>query len=99
MGGALEPLLEALDLAGGVDDGLLAGEERVAVRADVDVQRLLRGADLELGMARAADDLGGVVLGMDVWLHALSPVAAPTAAGAMGTTRTRFLSCRSCSHP
>jgi hypothetical protein len=39
---ALEPLLEALDLAGGVNDCLLAREERVAIRADVDAQRLLR---------------------------------------------------------
>ena len=36
---ALEALLEALDLAGRVDDRLLAREERVAVRADVDAQR------------------------------------------------------------
>ena len=35
---ALEALLEALDLAGGVDDRLLAREERVAVAADVDAQ-------------------------------------------------------------
>jgi hypothetical protein len=29
--GSLESLLEALDLAGGVDDGLLAGEEGGAI--------------------------------------------------------------------
>ena len=33
---ALQALLESLDLACGVDDRLLAGEERVAVAADVD---------------------------------------------------------------
>ena len=34
----LEALLEALDLAGRVDDGLLARVERVAVGADVDAE-------------------------------------------------------------
>ena len=43
-GGALQALLEPLDLAGRVDDRLLAREERVAVRADVDP---------ELGAGRA----------------------------------------------
>ena len=36
--GALEAPLEALDLAGGVEDHLLAREERVAAVADVDAQ-------------------------------------------------------------
>ena len=35
---ALQSLLEALDLAGRVDDVLLAGEKRMAVRADVHAQ-------------------------------------------------------------
>ena len=36
--GALEFLLEFLDPAGGIDKLLLAGEERVALVADIDVQ-------------------------------------------------------------
>ena len=44
---ALEALLEALDLAGGVDDVLRAGEERVALVADLDLDRLGGRADGE----------------------------------------------------
>ena len=43
--GALEALLEALDLAGGVHDRLLARVERVAVGAHVHAQRGPGGAD------------------------------------------------------
>ena len=35
----------------------------------------LRRADLECRVARAADDLGLLVLGMNIWLHAGSPAA------------------------
>src|SRR5215210_4709936 len=66
---ALQALLEPLDLAGGVDDRLLAREERVAVRADVDAQLGSGGPDSPLGAARAAVDLGLEILGMDVRLH------------------------------
>src|SRR5918995_1947334 len=38
--GALEALLEALDLSGGVDDVLRAGEERMALVADLDADRI-----------------------------------------------------------
>ena len=69
---ALEALLEALDLAGGVDDVLLAREERVAVAAHVDAQLFAGGADFELGPARAAVDLGLEVLGVGVALHECS---------------------------
>src|SRR5262245_30162696 len=66
---APQSLLEALDLARGVDDRLLAGEERVAVAADVHTQLVARGAHGPLGSARSTVDLGLVVLGMDVGLH------------------------------
>ena len=66
---ALQAALEALDLAGGVDDVLLARVERVAVAADVHAQLLTGGAELEVDAARAAVDLRLVVLGMGVGLH------------------------------
>src|SRR5215204_34066 len=65
----LQALLEALDLAGGVDDVLRAREERVAVAAHVHAQLRSRGPDGPLGAARAAMDLGFVILGMDLGLH------------------------------
>ena len=53
---------EALDAAGGVDQLLLAGEERVAGRADFDDQvALVRGAGVEL-IAAGALDVNGFVL-------------------------------------
>ena len=69
---ALEAALEALDLAGGIDDVLLAREERVAVAADVDAELLAGGAQLEVRAARAAVDLRLEVLGVDVGLHGCS---------------------------
>jgi hypothetical protein len=45
---ALEAALEALDLAGGVEDHLLAREERVAAVADVDAQLRPGRTDLEM---------------------------------------------------
>ena len=47
--------LEALDAAGGVHVLLLAGEERMAVRADSDAQILARGAGLKHGPASAGN--------------------------------------------
>src|SRR5262245_22930489 len=89
---ALQPLLEALDLAGGVDDGLLARVERVAVAADVDAQLLPRRANRPLGAARAAVDLGLEILGMDIGLHVCTPrrrpcraMAQPVVAGPSGS--------------
>src|SRR4051794_20592284 len=66
---ALQPLLEPLDLAGRVDDRLLAREERVAIGADVDAQLLAGGPDGPFGAARAAVGSRLVILGMDVRLH------------------------------
>src|SRR3954451_7556747 len=69
LGGALGgTALEALDAATGVDQLLLAGVERVAVRADLDVKLGLGRPGGELVAARTAD-VGLDVLGMDVGLH------------------------------
>src|SRR5690606_7710422 len=66
--GALQALLEPLDLARGVDDVLRAGEERMALVADLDADRLGRRTDGELVPAHAVD-LRLVELGMNLGLH------------------------------
>src|SRR5437899_6279606 len=78
---SLQALLEPLDLAGRVDDRLLAREERVAVRADVDAQLRAGGTDRPLGAARAAVDLGLVILGMDIGLHVSYSPSTPSVPG------------------
>src|SRR5436190_6490876 len=66
--GLLEPPLEAGDAAAGVDDLLLARVERMALRADLDVQLGLGRAGDERVAARAVHR-GHDVLGMDLGLH------------------------------
>src|SRR5262249_61231798 len=72
--GLLEPPLEALDAAARVHQLLLARVERVAGRADLDVELGLRGARLELVAARAANGREDV-LGMDAGLHCPARIA------------------------
>src|ERR1035437_5146185 len=67
--GALEAALEPLDLACGVEDHLLAREERVAAVADVDAQLGSSRADLEDGATGGALHVRLLVLGMDLRLH------------------------------
>src|SRR5690606_32674008 len=71
-----EALLELLDATFGVDEALLAGEERVVAGPHVDVQLGLRAVGLHDDLA-VADDLAGHHLGVDVLLHRLRPRAAP----------------------
>src|SRR5207253_5224834 len=66
--GLLEPALEALDPATRVHQLLLAGVERVASGADLDVDLGFRRAGLE-GAPAGADDVREDVLGMDLRLH------------------------------
>src|ERR1019366_8619189 len=61
-------LAEALHAAGGVDQLLLASEERMAGGADIEVDFSLSAAGLERISARAADLRHGVN-GMDFGLH------------------------------
>src|ERR1700674_645058 len=84
--------LEPLDLAGGVDDVLGAGVERVAIRADLDADRLHGRPDRECGPADAMD-LRLMVLRMNIGLHGMAPgILRLYAAGDWGrTTLTRFL--------
>jgi len=63
-----ELLAEALNASRGVDQALLAREERVALRADVGVNLGLRGAGLE-GVSAGALHGRRVVLWMDAGLH------------------------------
>src|SRR5262249_48630187 len=68
-------LAEAFDATGLVDQLLLPGEERVAVRADVEVHLAVggagsqRGTRLPLGVAAVAVELANFVDGMDPGLH------------------------------
>src|SRR5882672_2996872 len=75
LGGLALPLaLELLDHAGGVDELLLAGVERVAVRADFDGDLLARGAGRERVPAAAGDERLFIV-GVDVFLHGAAILA------------------------
>ena len=70
--GSTEFLAEALDPAGGVDELLLAGEERMTLAANVDVdlrQRAARGKRVAAGAVNAA----GLVLGVGLGLHDATP--------------------------
>src|SRR5439155_22469426 len=72
LAGALEPALEALDSATGVDELLLARVEGMARRADLDVQLGLRRPGDELVAARAANGRKDVI-GMNLSFHRLRP--------------------------
>src|SRR3981189_3127342 len=61
-------LLESIDAALGIDQLLLAGEEGVAIAADVELKVAGRGPGLPGGAAPAVD-LGGGIGGMDVLAH------------------------------
>ena len=61
-------LLEAIDTAAGVNQLLLAGEERVALGADFNAQLLLGRARLE-GIAADAGHGRLLILRMDAFLH------------------------------
>src|SRR6476661_6620724 len=80
--------LEAGDAAAGVEDLLLAGVERVALRADVGVDdaggRGAAGGELR---ATGAGDLGLDVLRVDVLLHAMSSLNGRRVAPAWCGTR------------
>src|SRR3954469_18897203 len=66
--GPAELLAEPLHAAGGVDELLLAGEERVAIAANVDRQLLLRAAGLKR-VAACAVNGADLVLGVNLLFH------------------------------
>src|SRR5207248_6175266 len=88
----LEAALEPLHPATRVDELLLPRVERVAVRADLDVQLGFRRASLELVAARAAHGCEDV-LGMDAGLHRRARIAAAVSVETLPpetTTATAF---------
>src|SRR5262249_22037227 len=88
----LEAALEALHPAAGVDELLLARVERVAVRADLDVQLRLRRAGLE-GVPAGAVNRREHVLGVDAGLHCPARIATAVSAATLPpetTTATPF---------
>src|SRR5262245_11188257 len=66
--GPAELLAEAFDSPGRVHELLLAGEERMALRANIDVDFGRRAAGGE-GIAAGAVDGAGLVLGMNLGFH------------------------------
>ena len=78
-----ETLLEAIDAAAAIHQLLLAGEERMTLRANFDPQLLFGGAGFERFAAHAAHD-SLLILGMDLFLHAISPLLLLTDDGFIG---------------
>src|SRR5262249_39092294 len=81
--GLLEPALEPLHAAARVDQLLLTGVERVAVRADLDMELGLRGTRLErvpAGARHGCED----VFGVNIRLHSCSE--SRIAAAVLGAT-------------
>ena len=61
---------EALDAAGGVNQLLLAGEERVTIRADFDIQPVpLDGRTSREIVAAGAVHRNGMIVGVDTGFH------------------------------
>src|SRR6266446_6591149 len=72
--------LKALDPARGVDELLLAGEERVALAADLETQIGARRSGAE-GLPARADHDNFLISGMDALLHASTPPGRGATAG------------------
>jgi hypothetical protein len=70
---AAKLLAEAFHAAGGVDELLLAGEERMALIADIDVNPAA-GAAGGKGVAASAVNGTGLITGMDFFFHDTTPV-------------------------
>jgi hypothetical protein len=79
-----ELLTEALDATGRIEEALLAGEEWVALRADVRVNLGLSGTSLER-IAAGALHSRRMILGMDIGFHVNLDVRDETAAKYTGS--------------
>ena len=64
----IETLLEAINTSASVNELLLAGVERMALGADINLHLFLRRTGFKCFTAYAAND-AFAVLGMDVFLH------------------------------
>ena len=69
-----EALLEAIDAAAAVHQLLFAGVEGVALRANFNTHFRFGGTGLESLAANATND-ALAILGMDLFLHAISPLS------------------------
>ena len=68
----LKALFKSGDATTGIEDALLAGVERMAIRANFDEERsALDGRTSGEGFAATAGHLGLHVRGMNLWLHVL----------------------------
>src|SRR6266478_8448553 len=84
------------DAAAGVEDLLLAGVERVAVRADLDVDRAAgSGAPRGERVPAAARHGGDVVLGVNVSLHVTTPASSGRRVAPQDGNRYRMIAASS----
>ena len=89
-------LVELLDTAGGIDDFLLASVEGMALRADLDVNRLFRCRTSREGIAAGAGNLDFIVGGMDVGFHWVSFRYATGGCGRPGEVKIILEESRAC---
>ena len=71
-----ELLVEAADASAGIHDLLLTGKEGVTLGANFHLDIALSGASLD-DIAAGAPDGGLVVVGMQSFLHGVSPLSHP----------------------
>ena len=60
---------ELINASAGINELLLTGEERMALRADVYADLAGLGGTGNEGLAASADDLGLLIVGMNSFLH------------------------------
>ena len=68
-----ETLLETVNTSAGINELLLAGEERMALGADFNSDILLSGTGLD-HVAAGTGDRGLLIVGMDTLSHCLTPL-------------------------
>jgi hypothetical protein len=66
-----EAFVKTIDAASGIDEHLLAGVERVAVAANIDLDVVAGGAGFEGGAAVRAVDGNFRILWVNLWFHDL----------------------------
>src|SRR5262249_41571778 len=101
LGQPAEPALEPGHSAAGVEDLLLAGVQRMAIRADIGVNLTVpRGAGGRKGVPACTGDLGHHVVGVNVALHCFSWFRrSPGRRAARTASVNRYRICRHTSVP
>ena len=69
LGCSFKTASELINASAGINELLLTGEERMALRADVYADLAGLGGTGNEGLAASADDLGLLIVGMDCFLH------------------------------